>query len=120
MICVLQISGYELEAGIARHFAMSSYRKERSPDNHEIIYYDVADANDKNEFAEGIRRFLDENRPAFAYAMENPQSVKIVNLDVGIIIGTAFSFSVPFDKALLATIGQLGLSLSISVYRGQI
>lgn len=75
MLCVLRIEGSALENGIAKHFAASFYRKDISKDGRDVLFYDVADASNRSELTLHIRQFIDQNKAAFAYALQHPEDV---------------------------------------------
>jgi hypothetical protein len=117
MICVLQIEGTSLESGIAKHLAVPFYRKDISARGRELLFYDVADKDERSEFLKELRRFIDQNRSAFAYAVNNRAEISLMNLDFGIMFSEALSRTLLLDKELIALLGQLEVSVSISAYR---
>ena len=117
MICVLRIGGCDLTTGICSQLKGKPYRREVAEDGYETVYYDVADGVGRGEFMDRIRCFAEENKAAFVYGLGNPQSVKMMNFDIGITLGTALSLSLDFSKEFVAQLAQLGVSLTMSLYR---
>jgi hypothetical protein len=110
-----------LEDGIAKHFAAVFYRKDVSRDGRRnLLFYDVADASNRSELSMHIRQFIDENKAALAYAVEHPDDVEIMNLDIGIVMDGALMKSISLDRALVAELGRYGISVSVSAYQGEI
>ena len=121
MLCVLQVEGHNLENGIAKHFDASFYRKDISRDGRrDLLFYDVADASNKSELSLHIRQFIDENKEALAYAVEHPDDVEMMNLDIGIVMNGPLMKSISLDRALVAELGRYGISVSVSAYQGEI
>ncbi|OAF19871.1 hypothetical protein [Bradyrhizobium neotropicale] len=119
MLCVLQIMGTALESGIAGHLAARFYRKDVADDGCELLFYDVADAPRGLELSVQIKQFIDQNRGGLTYARQCPNEVKLMTLDIGILMDAPLSRTVAFDKELVATLGELGISISISAYQSK-
>jgi hypothetical protein len=120
MLCVLQVEGRNLENGLARHFAASFYRKDVSKDGRDLLFYDVADASNRSELSLHIRKFIDQNKAALAYALQHPEEVRTMNLDIGIVMDGPLSKSTTLDRALVAELGRYGSSVSVSAYQEEI
>ncbi|UQR65752.1 hypothetical protein LRP30_11125 [Bradyrhizobium sp. C-145] len=120
MLCVLQVEGHNLENAISQHFAASFYRKDVSRDGRDLLFYDVADASNRSELSLHIRQFIDENKAALAYALQHPEDVEMMNLDIGIVMDGPLSKSISLDRALVAELGRYGISVSVSAYQGEI
>ncbi|WP_441234442.1 hypothetical protein [Bradyrhizobium sp. 930_D9_N1_4] len=121
MLCVLQVEGHNLENAISQHFDASFYRKGVSRDGRrDQLFYDVADASNRSELLLHIRQFIDENKAAFAYALQHPENVETMNLDIGIVMDGPPAKSISLDRALVAELGRYGISVSVSAYQGEI
>ncbi|SDI89962.1 hypothetical protein SAMN05216338_10338 [Bradyrhizobium sp. Rc2d] len=120
MLCVLQVEGHNLENAISQHFAASFYRKDVSRDGRDLLFYDVADASNRSELSLHIRQFIDQNKAALAYALQHPEDVEMMNLDIGIVMDGPLSKSISLDRALVAELGRYGISVSVSAYQGEI
>lgn len=117
MLCVLQIKGTSLDSGLAKQLAVPFYRKDVSDDGHELIFYDVADALSSHEALMQIKRFIAQNRAGLSYALQCPQEVETMSLDIGLLVDEALSRSIVLDRELVAMLGELGISISISAYQ---
>lgn len=120
MLCVLQVEGHNLENAISQHFAASFYRKEVSRTGRDLLFYDVADASNRSELSLHVRQFIEENKAALAYALQHPEVVEVMNLDIGIVTDGPLSKSISLDCALVAELGRYGISVSVSSYQGEI
>lgn len=120
MLCVLQVEGHNLENAISQHFAASFYRKDVSRAGRDLLFYDVADAPNRSELSLHIRQFIEENKVALAYALQHPDDVEMMNLDIGIVMDGPLSKSIDLDRALVAELGRYGISVSVSAYQGEI
>jgi hypothetical protein len=120
MLCVLQIEGNNLENAIAGHFSASFYRKDVSKAGRELLFYDVADGSNGSELSLHVRQFIGQNKAALAYALQHPEEVETINLDVGIVMNGPLSKSICLDRALVAELGRYGISVSVTAYQGEI
>lgn len=116
----MQIEGRALENGVARHFSAPFYRKDGSKDGRDLLFYDVADASTRSELSLQIKQFIDQNRAALEHALQHPEEVESMNLDIGIVMNGPLSKTVALDNELVAELGRFGISVSVSAYQGTI
>lgn len=119
MLCVLQIKGTSLKAGISTRFANSFYRADVSDDGDELLFYDVASATSSTELAEQIKQFIAQNKDGLIGALECREQVQLMNLDVGIFMDEVLSRTAAFDRELIAMLAEFGISVSISAYQSR-
>jgi hypothetical protein len=121
MLCILRVGGDDLNRdGVVATMGSPPYREDTGdPGSARIacLHYEVAESNERLILIERIRGYLEDNHSRLQL-WSGIRGVQVKDLDIGLLLDDEkVSLTIGLGVELVRHAAQLGLSITVSVYK---